>query len=120
RDKLVTGVQTCALPIYLGVSLGPGDSSDGFSARLGLRPAVHAEFFEFPLTAGSRSDLMKFLDQVRPTKSIALITLEPYAGLSNVTEEASLDFARLCQNQENQGIGGILVRFAHEDRKSVV
>ena len=99
---------------YLGVSLGPGDTSDRFSARLGLRPAVHAEFFEFPLTAGSRSNLMKFLDQVRPTKSIALITLEPYAGLSNVTEEASLDFARLCQNQETQGIGGILVRFAHE------
>jgi hypothetical protein len=43
-----------------------------------------------------------------------MITLEPYVGLSNVTEEACSEFARLCSQQETQGIGGIMVRFAHE------
>jgi len=99
---------------YVGMNLGAGDTISRLSSRLGLTPAVFAEFFEFPLTIGSRNDLIEFLNQVRPTGGIALITLEPYAGLSNVTGQACLEFARLCSNQETQGAGGILVRFAHE------
>lgn len=99
---------------YLGFSVGGGQSIARFNARLGICPAVYTEFFEFPLTTGARSNLTEFLNQVRPTRGIALITLEPYVGLSNVTPNACLELARLCSSQETQGIGGILVRFAHE------
>ena len=99
---------------YLGFSVGGGESLARFNARLGIRPAVYTEFFQFPLTTGARSNLTEFLNQVRPTRGIALITLEPYVGLSNVTSEACSELARLCSSQEAQGIGGILVRFAHE------
>src|SRR5215510_13255013 len=68
---------------YLGFSVGGGERIARFNARLGLRPAVYTEFFEFPLTTGARSNLTEFLNQVRPTQGIDLITLEPYLGLSN-------------------------------------
>jgi hypothetical protein len=99
---------------YLGVTPGAGDTIARLNNRLGLRPAVYGQFFEFPLKTETYSDLTDFLNQVRSTRGIALVTLEPYVGLSNVTEAACLEFARLCAEQENQGIGGIVVRFAHE------
>jgi hypothetical protein len=99
---------------YLGFSVAGGEAIAHFNSRLGIRPAVYTGFFEFPLTTAARSSLTEFFNQVQPTRGIALITLEPYAGLSNVTQEACLELAQLCSNQETQGIGGILVRFAHE------
>ena len=99
---------------YLGVSVGAGDTIDQFCSSLGLRPAVYTDFFAFPLTLQGRNDLKRFFNQVRPTQGIALITLEPKVGLSNVTEEACQELAQLCANEETQGIGGIFVRFGHE------
>ncbi len=99
---------------YIGVGLDAGDSIDHLSSRLGLRPALYLDFFEFPLTADSRAALGRFFEQVRSTRGIADVTLEPHAGLSNVTETAVLEFTQICRDQEAQGIGGILVRFGHE------
>jgi hypothetical protein len=99
---------------YLGVSMDNGDTIDRLNSRLGLRPAVYCEFFEFPLPPALRPGLTNFLDQVRTNGGIAMITLEPYGGLTNVSAAACLEFAQLCSRQETQGISGIMVRFAHE------
>ena len=99
---------------YLGASIGPGDTIAKFSSRVGLRPAVYTEFFSFPLTIEGRKGLQGFFDQVRPTRGIALITLEPSLGLSNVTEEACQELVQLCADGEDMGIGGIFLRFGHE------
>ena len=99
---------------YFGVNLGEEDTVDRLSSRLGLTPAVHVQFFHFPLTPPLRAKLAGFLDQVRASHGIALITLEPFQGLSAVSEADCHDLANLCAAQENQGIGGILIRFAHE------
>jgi hypothetical protein len=99
---------------YFGISLGAGDTLARLASRLGVTPAVAAQFFHFPLSSALRGELIAFLDQVRPTRGIALITLEPFQGLSAVTEADCLDLARLCATHEAQGIGGIMIRFAHE------
>lgn len=99
---------------YFGVNLGEGDTIDRLSERLGITPAVYVQFFHFPLTTELRADLNAFLDEVRPTQGIALITLEPFEGLDRVTATECLDLATICASHEAQGIGGILIRFAHE------
>jgi hypothetical protein len=99
---------------YLGISRGTGDTIGRMNSRLGFRPAVYAEFFEFPLTGGLRSQLTDFLDEVRTNGGIALVTLEPFGGLTNISATACLEFTEICSSQETQGIAGILVRFAHE------
>jgi len=99
---------------YLGVSMDNGDTIARLGSRLGLRPAVYCEFFEFPLSPALRPGLTNFLDQVRTNGGIAMITLEPYGGLTNVSAAACAEFAQLCFIQESRGIAGIMVRFAHE------
>jgi hypothetical protein len=99
---------------YFGVNPDDSDTISVLRSRLGLTPAVFARFFMFPLTAESREELSAFLSEVRPTHAIAFITLEPFQGLSAVTEFACLDLAQLCSTNEAQGIQGIMVRFAHE------
>lgn len=99
---------------YFGVNLGERDTIPQLRAHLGITPAVYVQFFHFPLTATARADLTAFLDQVRPTRGIALITLEPVQGLNAVTAAECLDLASLCATNEAQGIGGIMIRFAHE------
>ena len=99
---------------YFGVNLGEGDTVARLSSRLGVTPAVSVQFFHFPLTPALRDKLGAFLDQVRPTRGIALITLEPFQGLAAVTEADCVELASLCATNEAQGIGGIMIRFAHE------
>jgi hypothetical protein len=99
---------------YFGINLGDGDTAGTVTSRLGITPAVFVRFFSFPLSPEMHTQLAEFLNQVQPTHGIALITLEPFDGLSAVTDAACLDVARLCATNETQGIGGILIRFAHE------
>ena len=99
---------------YFGVNLGEGDTIDRLSARLGITPAVQVRFFSFPLTQPVREQLTGFLSQVRASRSIALITLEPFQGLASVTDAECLDLAGICATNEALGIGGIMIRFAHE------
>jgi len=99
---------------YLGVNLGDTDTVSRLNSRLGFVPAVYVGFFEFPLTGRGRGRLDDFLDQVRPTGGIALVTLEPFLGLAAIAEADCADLGDLCAIQEARGIGGIMVRFAHE------
>ena len=99
---------------YFGVNLGERDKIEKLTKRLGITPAVYVQFFHFPLTPALRDKLTGFLDEVRPTRGIALITLEPVEGLGAITEADCLDLAGLCATNEAQGIGGVMIRFAHE------
>lgn len=99
---------------YFGVNLGADDTISRLTSRLGITPAVFVQFISFPLTPVSREQLNDFLNQVRRTHGLALITLEPFEGLDAVTETECLEIARLCETNEVQGIAGILIRFAHE------
>ena len=71
---------------YFGVNPGDDDTPSGIRARLGLTPAVYVRFFSFPLTQDGRARLTAFLDEVRPTRGIALITLEPFQGDQRVSK----------------------------------
>ncbi len=99
---------------YIGILADDQDSFAALSARLGLTPAVVSRFYSFPLDAAARQNVSDFLDQVRASGGIAMITLEPFNGLAAVSSANCDDFANLCAQKESQGIGGIMVRFAHE------
>ena len=99
---------------YIGMLLGEDDSPNSLSAKLGLTPAAFSRFYSFPLDASARQNVSDFFDQVRASGGIAVLTLEPFNGLSAVTAANCNDFADLCALKEAQGIGGIMVRFAHE------
>lgn len=99
---------------YFGVNIGQGDTIARLSTRLGLSPAVYVQFFHFPMNASVRDELVAFLEAVRPSGGMALITLEPFQGLDAITQADCQDLAGLCAANESQGMAGILIRFAHE------
>jgi hypothetical protein len=90
------------------------DSIPRLSTRLGFTPAVYTRFYAFPLSAGHRQSVIEFLGDVRANGGIAVLTLEPFAGLPAVTAPECDDLAAICAEAETQGIGGIMIRFAHE------
>src|SRR2546425_1669148 len=61
RDKLVTGVQTCALPIYLGNPFLPTSPTGGFSPLMSL-----AQFNCVPLMEGARLSASSTVRQSSP------------------------------------------------------
>lgn len=105
-----------------GILLGDTDSAAGVSARLGLTPAVFVKFFGFPMTPGTQGSIGAFLQEVRASGGIAMLTMEPFGsdtgsgftGLNAVTPQSCIDLANLCASHEAQGIAGIMVRFGHE------
>ena len=99
---------------YIGMLLDDEDNLPRVSARLGLTPAAYTKFYGFPFSAGTRQEVSAFLDEVRGNCGIAVLTLEPFGGLSSVTAASCADLADLCASQEAQGIGGIMIRLAHE------
>lgn len=99
---------------YLGFTVGSVKSIPELNARLGFAPAVYVQFFHFEMTAVIRRELTNFLAQVAEVQAIALLTLEPWNGLETVTQKSCREIAQICANAEAQGIGGIIIRFAHE------
>ena len=99
---------------YIGMLLADEDSPSSLSTRLGLTPAAFSRFYAFPFDASARQNVSDFLDQVRTRGGIAVLTLEPFDGLSAVTAAHCNDLGDLCAEKEALGIGGIILRFAHE------
>ena len=99
---------------YIGMLMADEDSIPRLGARLGFTPAAFSRFYGFPLTPSTRQSLVAFLDEVRNNGGIAVITIEPFGGLAAVGAAQCDDLANLCAQQEAQGIGGIMIRFAHE------
>ena len=99
---------------YIGMLLGDDDNIPRLSKRLGITPASVSRFYEFPLSVSARQSVTAFLDEVRNYGGIAVLTLEPFGGLAAITAAQCNDLGDLCAQQESQGIGGIMIRFAHE------
>lgn len=99
---------------YIGMLLADDDNLPRFSRRLGVTPACVSRFFVFPLSPSARQSVSDFLDEVRNYGGIAVLTLEPFGGLAAITAAECNDLGDLCAQKESQGIGGIMIRFAHE------
>ena len=99
---------------YIGVVMGDNDTVARLDARLGLTPAAFTRFYSFPFSPSTRLSASAFLDEVRTSGGIAVLTLEPFGGLATVTVGDCDDLGNLCAQAESQGIGGIMIRFAHE------
>ena len=68
----------------------------------------------FPLDAGGRGNLDAFIAQVAEVGGTALITLEPNAGLTAVTDESARELADLLAGYWDHDGVATFVRFAHE------
>lgn len=100
--------------IYWGVNLDWGNDNLGaFGSRLGLPPAVAVYFVEFPVPPAAQPGLDAFMHQAASANAIALLTLEPFAGLSAVTQPVVAAFADYLAAKNSTG-AKVIVRFAHE------
>lgn len=116
----------CSLPVkalerlepangcYIGMLMADEDTVPRLSGRLGLTPAAVSRFYGFPFSVSMRQSVVAFLDEVRNYGGIAVLTIEPFGGLGAITAAQCDDLGDLCAQQESQGIGGIMIRFAHE------
>jgi hypothetical protein len=101
--------------VYFGVNLDWGtDSAAAFNQRLGLQAAVYVQFVGFPLSADDERNADGFIQQVADQGGIAVLTLEPWAGLGAVTPEVAAEFAaRLAAYNQTNHVP-VVVRFAQE------
>lgn len=83
------------------------------SKMLGFTPSSYVTFVNFPMSSEDVGNLDGFVKRIVPTGGIVLITLEPFGGLEAINDKACKDFAAVCAEYEQQGIG-TMVRFAHE------
>lgn len=99
---------------FVGMNLDWGnDTAATVSQRLGRTPEVWVQFVAFPLDEAARTTLEQFVAQVAALHGMALITLEPNAGLASVTDAAIAEFAALLRTYAHRGVPSF-VRFAHE------
>lgn len=99
---------------YFGFTLGSSQSIPNLSSRLAFNPATYVEFFSFSELSTDFARIEMFLHEVAEVQGIAALTLEPLAGLGQVTQVACERIADLCAQAERKQIGGIFIRFAHE------
>jgi Glycosyl hydrolase family 26 len=100
--------------VLFGVNLDwAADTPLALDARLGRTPAVWVQFVAFPFGGAERSSLSAFFDAVAGEHGIALLTLEPTAGLASVDDPAIRDLVATLRAANDRGID-VLVRFAHE------
>jgi hypothetical protein len=79
---------------WFGINLDwANDSVAEVSERLGATPSVWVQFASFPLDPGQRANMDAFVEHVAAVRGIALLTLEPHAGLEMVTAEAAEELA---------------------------
>jgi hypothetical protein len=100
--------------VLFGVNLDwSADSPAAFNARLGHKAAVYVRFFGFPLSPAELQDLDATMTAVATESGRVMITLEPFAGLDQVTPQAASDFASVLAGYDASDVP-IFVRFGHE------
>ena len=100
---------------WFGMNLDwANDSVSAVSERLGATPSVWVQFVSFPLDPAQRANLDAFVEQVAAVDGIALLTLEPHAGLGAVTPEAAAELAEALNGYWMSSGVPTIVRFAHE------
>jgi hypothetical protein len=100
---------------WFGMNLDwANDSVSAVSERLGATPSVWVQFVSFPLDPAQRANLDGFVEQVAAVGGIALLTLEPHAGLGTVTPDAAAELAEVLNGYWVSSGVPTIVRFAHE------
>eukprot|EP00898_Chlorokybus_atmophyticus_P002209 jgi/Chlat1/298/Chrsp1S08782 len=87
---------------------------DAYEAQLGLTPAAYVIFIEFPLQDSDVALLRGFFAKLAPLGALAVVTAEPVSGLSLVSEPECRRLGTELAGAERAGVGGVVVRFAHE------
>ena len=95
--------------VYGEDPLKPAQYDRTFEQKLG----VYGIFVQIPLRPEDRERLEPFMDEVASVGAIALISLEPWAGLQAVTDASMREVAELCRKYEALG-APCIARFAHE------
>ena len=81
--------------------------------RLGSPPAVVVSFVSFPLAPADVENLDAAAIQARDAGAVLITSLEPWGGLSTVTDQAALDLAHRLAGYGTKGVATI-IRFGHE------
>ena len=103
-----------AAAAWFGVNLDwDADSPSAYAGRLGRTPAVYVEFAAFPLDEEGGSRLDAVIDEVAEVGGMALLTLEPHAGLAEVTPAVAAELGERLAGYNRRGVS-VFVRFAHE------
>ena len=61
-------------------------------------------FVSFPLTADDGTNLQAAANQARDAGAVLVVTLQPWGGLSSVTDQATADVARRLAAFGTQGV----------------
>jgi hypothetical protein len=100
--------------VLVGVNLDWGRQTLAeYATRLGHRPATVVSFTGFPLSPDDERNLDGAVDQVTAGGGVLLLTLEPHAGLGEVTDEVAAALAARLDGYNCRGVP-VIVRFAHE------
>ena len=100
--------------MWVGMNLDWGaETVADITSKLGSPPAVVVSFVSFPLTADDVTNLQAAANQARDAGAVLVVTLQPWGGLSSVTDQATADVTRRLAAFGTQGVATI-VRFAHE------
>ncbi len=99
---------------YFGVHLDWGnDGPAAYATRSGLRPASYGYFTGFPMSATEKSSLDAVVNTLVAQQSALFLTVEPFGGLSAVTDQAVADLAATMSAYNSRGVP-VFLRFAHE------
>lgn len=103
---------------WLGFSSGDGTpqpyNHTGYIAILGIEPAVHLMYVSLPLRDYEQTQLKTlYLKSYSKSHVMLLLTVQPFAGLSAVTDQACLDLASMIRKFEAVN-SVVIIRFAHE------
>ena len=90
-----------------------GDPLATYASTLGERPAVVGVTAEVPMRPADRERVNTAVEELVDARGILLLTLEPYRGLSTVTDAVAAELAIRLDDYNSRGVP-VVVRFAPE------
>lgn len=100
--------------VWVGMNLDWGSETiAGVAGQLDHPPATVVTFVSFPLTVADTTDLDLAARQTHDAEAVLIVTLQPWGGLSTVTDGGIADLARRLSRYGAEGVPTI-IRFAHE------
>jgi len=113
-DRAVTSLGWDLGKVQFGVQLDwQNDSPRAYIDRTGRRPRLFGDYVRFPFEPETLTWLDTKMEQVHAAGGVFMLTLEPFAGLGAVSDDALRQLTESLQKWNNAGVP-VLVRFAHE------